>query len=42
MKNYKVTITEILEKTVEIEANSRNEAMDLVKTDWKDCIHTLD
>ncbi len=34
MKTYEVTITETLQKTVEVEANSRLEAEALVESRW--------
>jgi hypothetical protein len=36
MKIYKVEITETLQATVEIEANSPEEAEEIVETQWKD------
>ena len=42
MKNYKVTITEKLEMTVEVEASSRYEAERLVKERYKDSEYILD
>ena len=42
MKTYKVTITEKLEMTVEVEASSRYEAERLVEKQWKDTEHILD
>lgn len=35
MKKYKITITESLKKELEIEAVSKDEAMDLVKEKYK-------
>lgn len=35
MKKYKITITETLKKELEIEAGSKDEAMDLVKEKYK-------
>ena len=34
MKTYEVTITETLQKTVEVEANSREEAERQVEENW--------
>ena len=42
MKKYKVKITEILERTVEVEAGSREAAEDLVAKQWKNSEHILD
>ncbi len=42
MKTYEVTITETLQKTVEIEANSREEAERLVEQRWNDSEYILD
>lgn len=42
MKTYEVTITETLQKTVEIEANSREEARVLVESKWNDSEYILD
>lgn len=42
MKTYKVTITETLQKTVEIKANSVQEAQELVERKWKDSEYILD
>lgn len=42
MKTYAVTITETLQKTVEIEANSREEAESLVEARWNDSEYILD
>ena len=42
MKTYKVTITETLEKTVEIEANSRKEAEILAQTNWENSDYIFD
>lgn len=42
MKTYEVTITETLQKTVEVEANSRTEAEELIKQRWKDSEYILD
>ena len=36
MKTYQVTITETLQKTVEVEANSKEEAEELVERKWND------
>lgn len=36
MKIYKVQITEKLQKTIEVEANSEQEAMDIVESKWSD------
>lgn len=42
MKTYQVTITETLQKTVEIEANSQEEATALVERKWNDSEYILD
>lgn len=42
MKTYEVTITETLQKTVEIEAASRAEAQELVEQKWNDSEYILD
>ena len=42
MKTYKVTITEKLEMTVEVEASSRYEAEQLVEKQWNDTEYILD
>ena len=42
MKTYKVTITEKLEMTVEVEASSRQKAERLVEKRWKDTDYILD
>ena len=42
MKTYKVTITEKLEMTVEVEATSRYEAERLVGQNWKNSDYILD
>lgn len=42
MKTYEVTITETLQKTVEIEANSKAEAQELVERKWNDSEYILD
>lgn len=42
MKTYQVTITETLQKTVEVEANSRQEAERLVEEKWNDSEYILD
>lgn len=42
MKTYQVTITETLQKTVEIEANSKAEAESLVEARWNDSEYILD
>ena len=34
MKTYEITITETLQKTVEVEANSREEAERRVEENW--------
>ena len=36
MKTYMVTITETMQKTVEVEANSREEAERMVEQRWND------
>ena len=41
MKKYKVEITEMLQKTVTIEAGSREAAEDLVRGEWKTGKHIL-
>lgn len=42
MKTYQVTITETLQKTVEVEANSKEEAEELVERKWNDSEYVLD
>ena len=42
MKTYEVTITETLQKTVEVEAASRAEAQELVERKWNDSEYILD
>lgn len=42
MKTYEVTITETLQKTVEVEANSREEAERQVEQRWNDSEYILD
>ena len=42
MKEYEVTITETLQKTVSIEAESREEAERLIEDMWKDSEIILD
>ena len=42
MKNFKVTITETLEKVVNIKANSREEALEIAEKGWKDGNFVLD
>ena len=42
MKTYEVTITETLQKTVEIEAASREQAEELVERKWNDSEYILD
>lgn len=42
MKTYDVTITETLQKTVSVEANSREEAERLVEQRWNDSEYILD
>ena len=42
MKTYEVTITETLQKTVEIEAASREQAEELVEQKWNDSEYILD
>ena len=42
MKSYKVTITETLEKIVEVKAPSREDAELLVERNWKDSEYILD
>ena len=42
MKTYEVTITETLQKAVEVEAASRAEAQELVEQKWNDSEYILD
>ena len=42
MKTYSVTITETLQKTVEIEAGSREQAEEMVNEQWYKGEHVLD
>ena len=42
MKTYEVTITETLQKTVEVEAASRTQAQELVERKWNDSEYILD
>jgi hypothetical protein len=42
MKTYKVTITEKLQMTVEVEAHDRTEAECLVEERWNDSDYILD
>ncbi len=42
MKTYQVTITETLQKTVEVEANSKEKAEELVERKWNDSEYILD
>ena len=42
MKTYEVTITETLQKTVEVEAASREQAEELVEQKWNDSEYILD
>ncbi len=42
MKTYEVTITETLQKTVEVEADSRLEAEALVESRWNNSEYILD
>lgn len=42
MKTYYVAITETLQKTVEVEANSREEAERLIEQRWNDSEYILD
>lgn len=42
MKTYQVTITETLQKTVEVEANSKEKAEELVEIKWNDSEYILD
>ena len=42
MKTYEVTITETLQKSVEVEAASRAEAQELVEQKWNDSEYILD
>ena len=42
MKNYKVKITEMLEMSVNIKANSQAEAEKIAETNWKNEQYVLD
>jgi hypothetical protein len=42
MKTYTVLIEETSSKTVEVEAESRDEAWDMVSNDWSDEKYVLD
>lgn len=42
MKTYEVTITEMLQKTVTVEADSREEAERMVEQRWNDSEYILD
>lgn len=42
MKTYYVAITETLQKTVEVEAASREQAQELVERKWNDSEYILD
>ena len=42
MKTYEVTITETLQKTVEVEADSREKAEKQVEQKWNDIEYILD
>ncbi len=42
MKEFDITITETLEKTVTVKAESQEEAEDLVHDQWSQSIHVLD
>ena len=42
MKTYEVTITETLQKTVEVEANSREEAERQIEQRWNNSEYILD
>ena len=42
VKPFKVTITETLKKTVEVEAKNRNEAEQIVSENWKNSEYVLD
>lgn len=42
MKTYKVTITETLKMTVEIQANSQEEAEITAQTNWENSEYILD
>lgn len=42
MKTYEVTITETLQKTVEVEADSREKAEKQVEQKWNDSEYILD
>ena len=41
-KNYKVTITEVLKKTVDVEAEDEREAEQIVSDRWHDSDYILD
>lgn len=42
MKTYQVTITETLQKTVEVEAGSKAEAEAIIEARWNDSEYILD
>ena len=42
MKTYEVTITETLQKTVEVKASCHAKAEDSVRTAWENGVHVLD
>ncbi|MGL4668667.1 MAG: DpnD/PcfM family protein [Saezia sp.] len=42
MQNYKITITETLQKEVSIEAGSRTQAEQLAEQNWKNSEYILD
>lgn len=42
MKKYQVTITETLEKSVEVEAETQEQAQQIVSRAWKDGEYILD
>lgn len=42
MKNYDVVITETLQRTVQIEANDRDEAEQIAKEKWRKSEYVLD
>jgi hypothetical protein len=42
MKKYNVTITEVLKRDVVVDADSREEADDIARSEWKIGKHILD
>ena len=42
MKNYKVTITETLEKEVVVKAKTAEDALSKVRQDYSDAVYVLD